>query len=282
MAYIDSIFAAAGLGLSLAACAHSAWCLFRPCRHADNVPLVLLGATAMSLLALLSIHALETGRVPAFGSLEALSFYAVTVIAAHLYMAIRHQMHGLTAILSPYIAIVIVLAITTTGQAVDVPIDAGHLSVTLHVTAAFLAYAFCTTAGVLGVAYLIQDRNLKHKHFGATFQRLPTLELLDHQMARQIGGAFLMLTLAGAFGVHLVLLRGDAAEWATDPKIVATAITWGIYAVLMHMRTGGCRHGRGMAALTIMGLLFLLFSFLGIHLLANSVHHFVLPGEGAI
>jgi len=146
----------------------------------------------------------------------------------------------------------------------------------LHVCTAYLAYALCTIAGVLGLAYVIQDNNLKRKRFGALFENLPALESLDHVMARQIGGAFLMLTLSLAFGVHLVRLSGGGSEWATDPKVVATMATWGIYAALMHMRTNVARHGRGMAVITILGFFFVLFTFLGVHLIAESIHSFVL------
>ena len=100
-------------------------------------------------------------------------------------------------------------------------------------------------------------------------------------MATQIGAAFIMLTLSVAFGARLVHLSGGGAEWLRDPKVLSTLATWGIYAVLMHMRTNADRHGKGMAVIALVGLLFVLFSFLGVHVVAESIHGFVVGGGTA-
>jgi len=75
------------------------------------------------------------------------------------------------------------------------------------------------------------------------------------------------------------LARGGGRTDIGAQLLMTTAVTWGVYAILMHMRGGGCRHGRGMALLTLLGLLFLLFSFLGIHLFAESAHDFIMLGK---
>jgi ABC-type transport system involved in cytochrome c biogenesis permease subunit len=85
-----------------------------------------------------------------------------------------------------------------------------------------------------------------------------------------------MLTISIVAGAVMLHLSGNAQAWLTDPKIAATAAMWIAYAVLMHMRTSADRHGRRLALATIVGLFFLLFTFVGVHLIAESIHDFVL------
>jgi ABC-type transport system involved in cytochrome c biogenesis permease subunit len=65
----------------------------------------------------------------------------------------------------------------------------------------------------------------------------------------------------------------------TDPKIIATLVTWALYAVLVHMRANAGRHGTRLALFTLLGLAFVLFSMVGVHLFAQSVHGFVQIGN---
>jgi len=130
-------------------------------------------------------------------------------------------------------------------------------------------------AGVLASAYLVQDRNLKHKRFGLVWERLPALETLDHLMGWQLGLGFLLLTGSILLGITQIWRNSGGGEWLTDPKVGATAVTWILFAVLVHMRASAKRHGRNMAVVTIAGLLCLLFAFIGVHLVTNSVHSFV-------
>lgn len=74
----------------------------------------------------------------------------------------------------------------------------------------------------------------------------------------------------------MVRLSAEAEKWITDPKVMATAATWIAYAILVHMRTRADRHGKKVALATIAGLFFVLFTFFGVHLIAESVHDFVL------
>ena len=239
---------------------------------------LLLGIGSLPLVAVLIAHGVRAGRLPAFGRFEALTTYCLAVTAFYILTVMRHHMRAVSAILVPYTTALLIYGAVALDRRVDVPLEIDTIWLGLHVITAFIGYALCTLAGMLALAYMIQDNNLKRKRFGLVFERLPALETLDYLMSREIGAAFFMLTLSLAFGVHLVRLSGGGSEWAGDPKVMATIVTWGIYAVLMHMRTGAARHGKGMALVTIIGLFFVLFSFLGVHVIAESVHSFLLIG----
>ena len=242
----------------------------------------LLWSGAVPFVVIMGVHGIQSAQVPAFGRFEALTIYGLAILLAYVLAAARtHRLQATAAVLVPFVSILLFCAAVSLGTRTAVPANLATAWLGLHVLTAFVGYGLCTLAGVLGLAYLVQDRNLKRRHLGVVFDSLPALETLDHLMAVQVGAAFLMLTLSLAFGVHLVRLSGGGMEWARDPKIASTVATWAIYAVLMHMRTNARRHGKGMALIAVVGLCFVLFSFLGIHLLADSVHSSVLAGKGA-
>ena len=97
-------------------------------------------------------------------------------------------------------------------------------------------------------------------------------------MFRLVGFAFLLLTVSLVLGVYLVHESGSGRKWMTDPKIIATLVTWALYAVLVHMRANAGRHGMRLALVTLVGLVFVLFSMVGVHLFADSVHGFIRIG----
>jgi ABC-type transport system involved in cytochrome c biogenesis permease subunit len=243
--------------------------------------LALVSLAAVCLGAVLTARGLRTGRIPAFGVFEVLVWYGLAVTLAYLALAFRHRTRGIPGILLPAVAAV-VLASLPALRAPVVPVDSQILSfwLGLHVVTAFLGYGLFTLESVLAVAYLIQDRNLKRKHFGALFQRLPSLETLDHLMYEQIGLAFLLFSFSMALGVVLVRRCGWGITWATDPKVAGAAATWLVYAILFHLRLGADRHGRRMALVALIGLACVIITFIGVHLVAPSVHDFFLPGQG--
>jgi ABC-type transport system involved in cytochrome c biogenesis permease subunit len=61
------------------------------------------------------------------------------------------------------------------------------------------------------------------------------------------------------------------AMWSWEPVQVWSAITWLLYALLLHARTVGWR-GRKAAALTIIGFVVLVVSFLSVNLVFPGKH----------
>ncbi len=237
---------------------------------------VITALGTLCIVLALAFRGVSQGRIPAFGRFETLSIYAAMLTVAYLYGALRHDIRGISAIILPYAVAVAALAMP--GLAANPQIDPKLKSVwlALHIVTAFAGYAVFTLASVLAAAYLIQDRNLKRKRFGAVFQRLPSLETLDQLMYAQIGAAFVTFSISILLGVLLTHLYGWGTKWLTDPKVVATGATWALYAMLFHLRAGADRHGRRIALVTLFGLVCILFTFIGVHFVADSVHDFAI------
>jgi ABC-type transport system involved in cytochrome c biogenesis permease subunit len=243
--------------------------------------LALSACSVTAIIFLLALRGLQYGKIPVFGRLEALSLYSIALFISYMNMAARNNLKGVSAIVLPLITLVMAIALPAIN---DVPIapDAAWptLLLSLHVSTAFIGYGFFTTASILALIYLIQDNNLKRKRFGATYENFPSLENLDSLMRRQIGLAFITFTASIAFGVVMAHRTADVAKWIMDPKAAATAATWIVYAILLHLRTKGDQHGRKIALATIAGLLFVLFTFFGVHIVTESSHSFIITPTG--
>jgi ABC-type transport system involved in cytochrome c biogenesis permease subunit len=215
------------------------------------------------------------GRIPAFGVFEALVWYAFAVTVAYISLAARHETRGVCGFLLPFVTVVVAgsLPAIATPVVVEPGIQSAWLG--LHIATAFLGYGFFTLESVLALAYLVQDGNLKRKSFGALFQRLPSLEALDHLMREQISVAFVLFSFSLAMGVVLAHQRNWGAAWVTDPKVAGAAATWLVYALLFHLRLAADRHGRRMAQVALAGLACVLVTFFGVHLLTSSLHEFI-------
>lgn len=247
-------------------------------RPSSGEGIILLSAAFAAALvaAVLVMQAVRSHCVPAFGQFGALACYTTSVTVAFLVLALRHSVRGVSAIVLPYVGLLL-LAAAVAVNAPPVAVTYSNFWLALHVTTAFAGHGLFTISAALAIAYLVQDHNLKHKRLGVTFERLPSLGALDHLMYRQMGIGFLMLTMSIVFGFRLVDLTGGGTEWFSDPKVAATVATWVVYASLLHLRGNVGRHGRKIAIATLVGLLLVLFTLVGVGMVAESRHAFALP-----
>lgn len=139
-----------------------------------------------------------------------------------------------------------------------------------HVAPAFLGYAVFAVAFCMSLIYLLQENQLKAKRKGNLFRRLPSLETLDNLNFRFVTWGFALFTI-GIISGALLALKIWGALWSWEPVEVLSAVTWMLYAGLLHARTIGWR-GRKAATLTILGFVAVILSFLGVNLVFPGKH----------
>jgi ABC-type transport system involved in cytochrome c biogenesis permease subunit len=120
--------------------------------------------------------------------------------------------------------------------------------------------------------YLLQERELKLKTFGAIFHRLPSLSTVNDIAASTAGLGLTLLTLGIASGMVWSSER-DGHLWHNDPKEIFTALTWLLYTFLILYRSTANWHGRRAAWLGVLGFCLVLFTFLGVRTM-GSYHVF--------
>src|SRR4029434_11168035 len=108
----------------------------------------------------------------------------------------------------------------------------------VHVTSLLFAYATFALAALLGVTYVLQCKEIKKKHLGYFYTRLPSLHVLDAMNSRAVVVGWLFLTIGVVVGVvwtaqARALAPGISnlqAMSLNDPKILIALLTWAVYA----------------------------------------------------
>lgn len=146
--------------------------------------------------------------------------------------------------------------------------------IVIHMLCSLLSYAAFLAAFVSGILFLIQEWQLKHKHMGWLFHRLPALGTLDRINLASIGAGFGLLSLGLFFGMlGSRLLWG--AWWRWDPKELLTLALWASYLGLWIVRLRSTLRGRKVALLSILGFLLVLLTFVGVSRWLPTWHSYV-------
>jgi len=232
------------------------------------------------MLTALAVRAFHLGEFPVYGGFEVLAWYSIALGAGHVHLSRRAHLDGIGTLLFILLAVLALASGILLARPTRVPEDTRSLILSLHIVTALAGYGLFTLESLLGALYLAQDHSLKRKRFGPLARRLPPLETLDRLMSELIGAAFILFSLAFGLGVYLAHSYDWPRTWPLDPKVVATAGTWCVYAVLFHLRRRAGRHGRKMALVAVAGFVLVLIAALGIPLFAESMHSFLSAVEG--
>jgi ABC-type uncharacterized transport system permease subunit len=119
----------------------------------------------------------------------------------------------------------------------------------LHVFTGIGGFAIFAVACIIALMYLLQEREVKGKRFGALFSRLPDLNALDRLTQRLVRFGFVVFSVAVVTGA-LVAKRAWGSFWSWDFQQVAALAIWTVYGVMVQLRHRGI-HGRRYALLTL-------------------------------
>ncbi len=141
----------------------------------------------------------------------------------------------------------------------------------LHISTAIGGVALFAIAFGVALMYLLQEREVKGKRFGALFSRLPSLESLDRLNQRLVRTGFAVWSIALITGA-LVAKNAWGSFWMWDPQQVAALVVWLLYGAMVQLRHLGI-HGRRYALLTLVGFLLVLGSMIAMGAVPNVTRH---------
>ena len=201
----------------------------------------------------LAIHIVQDGHLPLYGAQEVCSFLGWSLVLYFLLVQLRFPTHALAALVFP-------TALTLTLISVIAPpIETRPSSLTddpvlfsFHAGLMLLAYGAFFTMFMAALLYITQEREIKGKHFGAIFHRLPSLDTCDSIGFRSLAIGFVMLTAGIAFGM-LWQYRRVGALWTNTPIELVAVCTWLVYFFLVHYRLTSGWRGRRAAIGAIVG-----------------------------
>ena len=217
-------------------------------------------------------HATVDG-VPVSSLHESLSFFAWCLILLYLLLDLRFRLSVMGAFAAPLAFLLMLGSAFSPDMVVQLNPVLRSWLFPVHIAFAFLGNAAFALSCGAGIMYLVQDRMLKSKRFNGLYQLLPSLDTLDKVNYTCLSVGFPLMTLgiiSGAVWANTVW----GTYWSWDPKETWALITWFLYAGLLHGRLSAGWRGRKAAIFSIIGFIFLLFTFLGVNLLLGGQHTF--------
>jgi ABC-type transport system involved in cytochrome c biogenesis permease subunit len=169
------------------------------------------------------------GHYPLFFLRETLSFLAWALVALYAVVLYRYRSQAVGAFTMPLISVLTFIALIIGSDSGNAP---ASFSATwlfpIHTTLLIFAYAAFFIVFMASVMYLLQERELKLKTFGAIFYRLPSLSTVN-ELATYAGTLGLtLLTLGIVTGMFWSRMRSGQI-WHNDPKEIFAVLTWLLY-----------------------------------------------------
>ena len=213
----------------------------------------------------------QMGTLPIHNLKETLSIAALALSAMFLLLNIRFRLKILGIFAAPLITLIMMIMLVLPETPAQGPSLLKGFWLVSHIILIFSGEAALALACGAGILYILQENAIKGKKRGFFFKRLPSLDLLDNTSYTCVVIGFAMLTAGLITGlVYAKSVWGYFWKW--DPKEIWSAITWLIYAALLHGRLTSGWQGRRSAVMTIIGFAVLVFTFLGVNFFIGGHH----------
>lgn len=190
------------------------------------------------------------GSFPLHNSYETASSCAflVALVFLFVYWRYRIQTHGV--FLFPLIFILGLIGSLGTPVATWASPSLRDAWLMVHVALVLLGYSALLVMAASSIIYLVQERHLKTKDPGVLTDRLPPLGTLDELITVSTALAFVLITLAVITATIWASIE-SGARWISEPKIVISLLTWGLYLLMAFLRVTVGWRGRKAAYMAI-------------------------------
>jgi len=210
--------------------------------------------------ALLAVQAARADGFPWSTWAGSLNLFVWLVVGAYLIWGCRPRYRLLGLAVLPLAVVLFGLARAGGGTGIGTRSHYSNLFLVLHVGLVLAAFAGFTLAACLSALYLWQERRLKRRESSILSVRVPPLAKLEEVAARTIAVALPALTLGVAVGVVRLRNRGENV----DALMVATFVTWVVYAAAVVLRHVAGWRGRRAAYLLLVGFALVVVVRLGL------------------
>ncbi len=238
----------------------------------DNRVLYILLLAGMGLHTIAMIkRGFSFQRCPVTNLYEATLFVGWTVVTAYLAFGLVRRFRFIGAFAAPLLFGLGVFALMPELDKHG-PEPAFHApAASLHASLTLLAYGAFGLAGVAGLMYLTQERDLKRNKLRAALAFLPSLQRLDAIIWRLLQVGFVLLTLGLILGAGW-LKREKGVYLKPDAKIVWSFFVWLMYLSLLVARARATRGGRSFAWGVMGTFAFVMLTF-WISNISSVIHH---------
>jgi len=241
--------------------------------------LLLFGALAHTFV--IGMQTMEVRHVPVANPSRLVSTFVWLLTLSYLYLELTTDERAMGVFILPVLIALQIIPVLSPGIEVRDPVlDSPWFWV--HISSLLFAYASFALAGVLGLTYMLQFKEIKKKHLGYFYTRLPSLQVLDVMNSRAVTVGWLFLTIGLSVGV---VWAGQARAIAPDdpnlqamslqdPKILIAILTWAVYSFAMLARQTLGWSGRRAAWLSALGFVIVFLTFIPVNYFVTTSHTF--------
>jgi ABC-type transport system involved in cytochrome c biogenesis permease subunit len=244
-------------------------------------------ATTLLLLGVLShtfvigMQTMEVRHVPFANPSRAVSTFVWLLTLSYLYLELTTDERAMGVFILPIIVGLQVIPVLSPGiENRDPVLDSPWFWV--HVSSLLFAYASFGLAGVLGLTYMLQFKEIKKKHLGYFYTRLPSLQILDRMNSRATVTGWAFLTLGLIVGVVWTFEAKKLAPANSnlqdiglyDPKVLFAVLAWALYSFAVLARGAMGWTGRRAAWLSAVGFVVVQLNLVFVSYFVESSHTF--------
>jgi len=228
---------------------------------------------------LIGMQTMQAGHAPLVGTSAAISAFVWLLGLAYLYVELTSDERSMGAFVAVLMVALDVIPALDPGVNPRPPVLRSPLF-TIHIMSVLLAYASFALACVLGVTYVLLFKEIKAKHLGYFYTRLPSLQVLDVMNGRAITVGWVFLTLGVIVGgVWAAKVQGSTDPRAqamslADPKILVALLSWGIYSFALFARKAIGWSGHRAAYLSGVAFAIVLLNFVLVGYFLTKSHNF--------
>jgi ABC-type transport system involved in cytochrome c biogenesis permease subunit len=241
----------------------------------------LLVAAVLAHTFLIGMKTMEVGHLPLGGATSAISTFVLLLAVAYLCIEVTTDERAMGAFILPLLAALQAIPAFRPGLEERAAVLQGPLF-GLHVSSLLFAYASFALACMIGVTYVLLFKEIKAKHLGFFYARLPSLQVLDTMNQRAIIFGWVFLTIGLVVGAIWALQArvyapGDPRVQnmsLQDPKIFVALVCWAVYSFELFAARRIGWGGRRAAYLSALGFAIVLLNFVPISYFLTRSHDF--------
>jgi ABC-type transport system involved in cytochrome c biogenesis permease subunit len=224
---------------------------------------------------------MEVRHVPFANPSRAVSTFVWLLTLSYLYLELTTDERAMGVFILPIIVGLQVIPVVSPGvENRDPVLDSPWFWV--HVSSLLFAYATFGLAGVLGLTYVLQFKEIKKKHLGYFYTRLPSLQILDRMNSRATVTGWAFLTIGLIVGVVWTFEARKLAPANSnlqdiglyDPKVLFAALAWVLYSFAVLARNTMGWTGRRAAWLSAAGFVVVQLNLVVVSYFVESSHTF--------
>jgi ABC-type transport system involved in cytochrome c biogenesis permease subunit len=239
----------------------------------------ILGGGILAHTFLIGMQTVHVGHAPLVGTTAAVSAFVWLLGLSYLYIELTTDERAMGVFVAPLLVALDIIPALDPGVSPRPPLLQSPLF-TLHIVSMLFAYASFALAFVVGVTYVLLFKEIKAKHLGFFYARLPSLQTLDGMNNRVVTIGWIFLTIGIAVGglwatqIHTSIDPRAQAMSVRDPKILVALVCWAVYSFGLFARQTIGWSGRRAAWLSAIGFVIVLLNFVPVGYFFTKSHNF--------